>query len=130
MLADTSSRSISSVLRDIVQNVQDIVRSELRLAKTELGEELVKVKAAGVLLGMGAMCGFFAAFFVLLAAVFGLSNVLPSWAAALIVATAMAMMAIVMAYSGRRRLRTIHPIPEHTVETMKENIQWAKQHSK
>jgi hypothetical protein len=53
--------------------------------KTEIGEEVAKAKGAGILLGMGAFCGFFAVLFALLAAMLGLRNVMPEWAAALIV---------------------------------------------
>lgn len=130
MLPETGGRSISGVLRDIVQNVQDIVRSELRLAKTELREEIVKAKTAATLLGLGAVCGFFAAFFALLAGVFALSRVVPNWAASLIVAGAVGILAGAMFYPGWKRLRAVHPIPEHTVHSVKENIQWAKQQTK
>jgi uncharacterized membrane protein YqjE len=131
MAMDTGGdRSISSVLRDIVQNVQDMVRSELRLAKTEIGEELARAKPAGTLLGISALSGFFAAFFALLAAVFALSKIVPSWSAALIVAAAMGIGAAALAYVGRKRLRKVNTIPAHTVENLKENIQWAKQQTK
>ena len=130
MLSDTSGRSISSVLRDIVQNVQEIVRSELRLAKTELGEKVTKAKAAIITLVIGATCAFFAAFYALLAAVYALMLVVPNWAAALIVAVVMGMAAGIFAASGRKRLSEVRPVPEQTVETMKENIQWAKQQTK
>jgi uncharacterized membrane protein YqjE len=131
MAMDTGGdRSISSVLRDIVQNVQDIVRSELRLAKIEIGEELTKAKTAVVLLGISAVGGFLAVFFALIAAVFALSKIVPNWAAALIVAAAMGIGAAALAYAGRKRLRRVNTIPAHTVENLKENIQWAKQQTK
>jgi Flp pilus assembly protein TadB len=130
MPTDTSGRSISDVLRSIVDNVQDIVRSELRLAKTEIGVELAKAKGAGVLLGMGAVCGFFAVLFTLLAAVFGLGMVVPMWAAALIVAAPIGVAGVCMYSAGRKRLRRVHPVPERAVETTRESIEWAKQQIK
>jgi len=130
MDTDMSSRSISSVLGDIVQNVQEIVGSELRLAKTEIGEEIAKAQGAGVLLGSGVFCGFFAVLFALLAAMFGLSRVVPNWAAALIVAIPMGVAAGLMYSFGRKRFRNVHPIPDRTVETVKESVQWAIQRIK
>jgi len=127
---DTIGRSISTVLRDIVHDIQDIVRSEIRLAKTEIAEQAGKAKGAGAQLAGAAVCGFFGVFFVLLAVVFGLSNVLPNWAAAGIVGVAMAITGGIMYSSGRKRLREVHAVPEHTVETVKENIQWVKQQTK
>lgn len=130
MAADTSGRSFANVLREIVQNAQEMVRSELRLAKTEIGEEVTKAKGAGLLLGMGAFCGFFAVFFALLAAMFGLRNVVPEWAAALIVAIPVGIAAGLMFHSGWKKLRNVHPIPDRAVETMKESVQWAIQQIK
>jgi hypothetical protein len=130
MAIATDGRSISSVLRDIVQNIQDIVRSEVRLAKTEFAKEIVKAKAAGILLGLGAVFSFLAALFALFAIVFALSNVIPAWAAALVVAGSMGIVAASLVYAGRNQLRNVHPIPERTVETVKDNFQWTKPQTK
>jgi hypothetical protein len=60
----TQERSISDVLQDIVGNIQEIIRSEVRLAKGELRDESIKVKAAAPLLVIGAVGGLLAAFFL------------------------------------------------------------------
>ena len=130
MLTDSGSRTISGVLQDIVQNIEEIFRSEVRLARAELGQELGKTRSAGTLLGAGAICAFFTAFFALFACVLALSKVVPTWSASLIVAAAMAIPAGILFFSGRARLRRVHLIPERTVESVKDNIQWVKQHSK
>jgi hypothetical protein len=130
MPTDTSGRSISDVLRSIVDNVQDIVRSELRLAQTEIGVELAKAKGAGVLLGVGLACGLFAVLFGLLGAVFGLGNVVPMWAASLIVAAPLGLAGACLYSAGRKRLRGVHAVPERAVETARESIEWAKQQIK
>ena len=82
----SDGRSIFTVLQDIVNNVQDIIRLEVRLAKTEVREELAKVQSAGLLLGIGATAAIFSVLFILLAIASALSRVVPDWAAALIVA--------------------------------------------
>jgi uncharacterized membrane protein YqjE len=123
-------RSFSDVIRDIVGNVQEIVRSEVRLAKTEILEEAAKVKSSTVLLGVGAITAIFAILFLLLAIVYGLALVVPSWAAAVIVGVALAVVASVLLASGVTRFKQIHPTPARTVESIKENVAWAKQHSR
>jgi uncharacterized membrane protein YqjE len=130
MAIETDGRSIPSVLRDIVQNIQDIVRAEVRLAKTEIAKEIIEVKAAGILLGVGAVSGFLAVLFALVAIVFALSNVIPNWAAALVVAASTGIVAASFIYAGRNRLRKVHPIPARTVETVKDNFQWTKPQTK
>jgi len=123
-------RSFSDVFQDILHNVQDIVRSEVRLAKTEIREEVGEAKSSAVLVGGGALTAVFALLFFLLTVVYALALVMPSWAAALIVGAAVALIATLMLTTGMRRFKQVHPTPERTVETIKENIEWAKQRAK
>ena len=123
-------RPLSDVLQSIVRNVQEIVRSEVRLAKTEIREEAVKAKSAALFLGVGAVIAIFAVLFLLLTILYVLALVMPSWAAAVIMGALLAVAASVMLMTGLRRLKLIHPTPERTVETIKENVVWAKQHTK
>jgi uncharacterized membrane protein YqjE len=123
-------RSLSGVLQDIIRNVQEIVRSEVRLAKTEILEEAAKAKSSTLLLSAGAVTTIFAIFFLLLMIVYALALVVPSWTAALLVGAALAVAASVLLTTGARRFKQIHPTPERTVETIKENVEWAKQHTK
>jgi len=123
-------RSVSDVFHSIVHNVQEIVRSEIRLAKTEVREEIVKAKFAALFFAMGALAGIFAIFFVLLGLVYALALVIPSWSAALIVGCVLASVASLTLITSLRRLKRVNATPEHTVETLKENIAWVKQHTK
>jgi uncharacterized membrane protein YqjE len=122
-------RSIPEILQDVLTNIQDIVRAEVRLAKAELGEELSRARSGGVLLGVGAVAAIFSVLFVLLACVYGLSHVMPEWAAALIVAAAVGVGAAVAMGLGLKRLKTIQAAPK-TAATLKENVRWARQLTK
>jgi uncharacterized membrane protein YqjE len=122
----TADRTISTVLSDIVANLQDIVRSELRLAKTEVTEELGKARTAGILIGVGTLLVIFSTLFLLLAGVYALSNVMPGWAAALIVGTGAGLIAALCFGLGIRRFKSVRAAPK-TVATVKENVEWAKQ---
>jgi uncharacterized membrane protein YqjE len=126
----TSDRSIAEVLQDILRNVQEIIRSEVRLAKTEAREEISKAKSAGLLVGAGVMCGAFATFFLLLTIVYALATVLPYWAAALIVTTVLAIIAAVVLSAGLKQFKRVNPVPDKTIESVKENVEWAKQQTK
>jgi len=125
----TSDRSFSVVLQDVVRNLQEIVRAEVRLAKIELREEAVKAKSGGVLLGAGAIGGLFAMLFLLFAIFYGLTRVMPDWAAALTVAAPLAIAAAVMINAGVTHLKKVHP-PHKTIESLKENVEWSKQPTK
>jgi cytochrome c biogenesis protein CcdA len=125
----SGERTITDVVQDIIANVHDIVRSEFRLARTEVHEEIARARSAGLLLAIGAVASMFSVLFLLLAGVYGLSRVLPDWAAALIVATAVAIVAALTLAAGIKRLKTVQPAPK-TAESVKENIQWAKQQTR
>jgi uncharacterized membrane protein YqjE len=125
----SNDRSISSVLQDIVGNVQDIVRGEVRLAKTELREELVKAKSAAILMAVGAVAAIFAVLFILLAIASALDKVMPEWAATLCVAVGIGIVASIAISTALKRFRTINAVPK-TAASMKENVEWAKQLTK
>ena len=129
-MATAGTRGLSDVLQDIIHNVQDIVRSEVRLAKTEFKEEAAKAKDSAVLLAAGAVTGVFAVGFLLLTIVYALALVMPSWAAALLVGAVLAILTTAVLTLGLKRFKRIHPTPEHTVESITENVAWAKQRTK
>ena len=118
-------RAFSTVLEDIVANVQEIIRSEVRLAKTEVSEKLTAATKPAGMLAIGSVTAMYAAGFLLLSVVYGLSTVVEPWAAALIVAGALLAVATVLAIVGRRRLRRIR-LPGKTIKSVKENVTWLK----
>ena len=126
MATGINQRSFSDVLEDIVANVQGIIRSEVRLAKAEIKEETNKAGRAASVLGSGAVLGLYALGFLLLAAFFGLEFLVPAWAAALIVAVFTGVIAGILASLGMSRMKHVSPRPDKTIQTIKEDIEWAK----
>jgi uncharacterized membrane protein YqjE len=122
---ETADRPISDVLHDIASNLQDMVRSELRLARSEFKEELGKSGSSAIMLGSGLLMLAFSVVFVLLAIVFALSLVMPPWAAALIVAAGAGLVAALLVAIGIKRFKAVRGAPK-TAETLKENVEWAK----
>lgn len=122
---NTAGRPLSSVLDDILGNLQNIVRSEARLAKTEIKGELRKSVSAIVLTGAGLVMLAFSALFVLVAIVAALSAVMPVWAAALIVAAGEGLMAALFVSLGLKRFKSLRGAPR-TVATLQENAEWVR----
>jgi len=119
-------RSIGAVIGDAIGNLQDIVRSEIQLAKTETREEAVSaMRASGMLVG-GVIAGLYALGLLLLAIAWGLSEFMDLWLALGIVFLVMAVIAAVLIAIGKSRLSEINPKPEQTIETLKEDVAWAK----
>jgi uncharacterized membrane protein YqjE len=121
-----SQRPVQEVLHDIVGNLQEIIRSEFRLATTEIRGEAARTVKPLATFGAGIVLAMYAFGFLLLTIVYALSIVVAPWLAALLVTALVGLSAIVFINLGRERLKQVHPVPEKTIATMKENVQWAK----
>ena len=110
----------------LTADLSKLMRQEVELAKAEVKEEASRAgKSAGLLGGAGA-AGYFALLFGSLAVMFGLAVVMHTAWAALLVATAYGVVGGVLYSRGRAGLKTLSPAPTQTVETVKEDVQWAK----
>ena len=119
------SRPLSGVLEDMVTNVQEIIKSEVRLGITEAQEKLeLATKPAGML-AAGSVAAVYGLGLLLLSAVYGLSTVVVPWAAALIVGAIVLAVAAILLSVGRQGFRKITP-PEKTIQSVKENVTWLK----
>jgi uncharacterized membrane protein YqjE len=122
-------RTMGQIVRDIAAQAEEIVRSEIRLAKTEIREEGAKAVQGAIVGAAGAVIGLFGFGFLLLACVYALSLVMPSWAASLITGFALVVIAGIFLALGRERWQAVHK-PDRTIGEMKENIQWLKDQTK
>jgi Putative Actinobacterial Holin-X, holin superfamily III len=122
----TQKVSTGHLVTEVATDISTLFRQEVALAKAELREEAGKAgKGMRMFAGAGG-AAYFAALFALLAAMFGLAEVMaPGWAA-LIVAAVLGVVAAVLALVGRRTVRTVHPTPTRTVQTLREDVQWAQ----
>jgi len=123
---DPAETSVGELIGDISNDLSQLFRQEVELAKAELKQEATKAgKAAGMLGGAG-FAGYLAVVLLSFALVFGLGNVMdPGWAA-LIVAVVWGVIGAVFYAAGRKKLKTVDPMPRRTVDTIKEDAQWLK----
>ena len=121
-------RSLLDVLTDIFGNLEDIVRSELRLAKAEITDELRSAKSSVLGLGIAILTGTFSVLFLLLSGMYALRPVLTPWGAALVIAGAAAAdqrgCIFDKPHNVCERRRNI--VPE-TTASVKENLEWSQQ---
>ncbi|MZE79305.1 phage holin family protein [Streptomyces sp. SID5475] len=115
---------------ELVSRVTDdfsrLLSQQVELAKAELKEEGVKAGKVAGMFGGAAFAGYMVAVFLSLTAVFALANAIdPAWAA-LIVTVLWAVAGGVLALMGRARSREMSPAPEQTIETLKEDAEWAR----
>jgi uncharacterized membrane protein YqjE len=124
-----NERTIGDVLGDIATNIQEIVRSEIRLARVELTEQGRKFATAARVLAIGAAVALYGLGFVLLAALFALELVLPAWAASVILGAVLLIGAWVAVSAGLRQMKGLKG-PAKTMQTVKEDALWIKEQPK
>ena len=123
---EVSETSIGDLIGNISNDLSQLFRQEVELAKAEVKQEAAKAgKAAGFLGGAG-FAGYLTVVLLSFALVFGLANVMDAGWAALIVAVVWAAIGAVLYVNGRKKLKTVDPMPRRTVDTLKEDAQWLK----
>jgi hypothetical protein len=121
-----ADQSIGGLIAEVADDVSRLFRQEVELAKAELKIEARKAgKAAGMLGGAG-FSGYMVALFISLAAMFALDAAMPTGWAALIIAVVWGIAAAVLYSIGRQRMKDVSPVPQQTVETLKEDAQWLR----
>jgi uncharacterized membrane protein YqjE len=126
--ATMSDRSIAELLRQLSDQTATLVRQELDLAKAELA---VKGKKAGMgagMFGAAGILGLYGVGALTACVIIALSTAVTGWLAALIVAVVYGAIAGVLALTGKNKVQEgVPPVPEQTVESVKEDVQWTKQ---
>jgi uncharacterized membrane protein YqjE len=124
---DLRDRSLGELLRQLSEQTTRLVHQELELAKAELQQKGKEAGAgAGMFGGAGALglaaLGALTACFIL-----ALNAIMPAWLAALLVAVIYGIIAFVLVKQGQARMkRATPPVPTQTIETVKEDVEWAK----
>jgi len=120
-------RPIGDLLKQLASQTSTLVRQEIELAKAEMSQKAgIAGKGAG-LLGGAAVIGLLAGGALTACLILVLSEAMDAWLAALIVAVVFGAVAAALGLAGRNKVRAATPaVPEQTVETVKEDVEWAK----
>jgi uncharacterized membrane protein YqjE len=125
------NRSTGDLFKQLSEQTSTLVRQEVELAKLELTE---KGKQAGVgagILGGAGLVAVLGIAALTAALIGGLTEAMDVWVAALIVGVVYIAVAGVLALLGRDRVRRgMPPKPEETIETVKEDVEWARNQAK
>ena len=123
---DVEGRSVGELLGEVTGDLSKLMRQEVALAKVELKEEAQQAGKAGGLLAGALAVGYLVLVFLSLALMFALDNVMGVGWAALVTAALLGIVTAVLFVVGRNKFKQVNPKPEQTVETLKEDVQWAK----
>jgi hypothetical protein len=124
---DVTQHSVGELVKEVTQDLTKLFNQELALAKLEMSNEAKKAgKTAGAYGGAG-VAGYFAVLFASLTLMFALATLFDSFTwAALVVTVLWAVVGAVLYSRAKKTAEQINPKPEMTVQTLKEDAQWAK----
>src|SRR5215211_5516852 len=123
---DARERGVGELVKDLANQTSALVRQEIRLAQAEVTERgrtagrgagMLAAAGGAALLGLGTLTAVL---------VIALDGALALWLAALIMAVIWHAIAAALALAGKKALQAGTPPAPQTVETVKEDIQWAK----
>ena len=123
---DPRDKGLGELVKDLASQTSTLVRQEIKLAQAEVTEKgKVAGKGAGML-GGAAAAGLLALGALTAALITLLDDAMATWVAALIAMALWAIVAAALAKAGQSALKRATPPAPQTVETVKEDIQWAK----
>jgi uncharacterized membrane protein YqjE len=124
---DLRERPIGELLKQLSEETTRLVHQELELAKAELTQEGKQAGAGAGLFGAAGAIGLLAAAALTTCFILALDAVMPAWLAALLVAVVYGVIALVVVKQGQAKMKAAGPpVPEQTIETVKEDVAWAK----
>jgi uncharacterized membrane protein YqjE len=120
-------RPVGELLKQLANETTTLVRQELELAKAEMREKAGKAGPGFGLWGVAGVTALLALGSLTAFLILALDGAMANWLAALVVGLVYAASAAVLYLRGKRRVEEAgSPVPEQTVETVKEDVQWAK----
>jgi len=128
--APASQESLGSLVTGIVEDLQNIVRGELALAKTELKDEAAGIGRGVGMLAAGAIVGLVAFIFLMLGLTYLINRWLTMWQSAAIVGAGLLIIALILLMVGRSKVSSASLTPTQTIDSLKEDQEWASQQIK
>ena len=130
LVEPSAEQPLSELISKTSSDLATLFRKEVELAKIEIKDDFRHTAKAGSMFGAAGFAGYLAAVLGALAVVFVLDLAMPLWAAFLIVAAMFALAGFLLFRQARARMSEFTLGPEQTIETIKEDIEWAKARSK
>ena len=122
--------SVTSLLRGILSDAQDLIQQQLALFRAEIKDDFRKTVGILIVIGSGAFLvaiGGTLLCFMLVHLLASLApDTLPLWACFGIVGAGVVLVGGIVAYAAIARFKTFNPLPDESVHALKENVQWIK----
>ncbi len=128
MAEERGGESLSSLVNGIINDVRELFRQELALARAEIRAEVANARTAAVKVGVAAFVLLVGVLFVLDAIARGLAVLIgwPIWSGFGIVGVLLLIAGGIVLVTARANLRKVGPLPQRTVQTLKEDARWLR----
>ena len=120
--------SLGELFADLSRETSTLIRQEVELAKTEVTQKATRVGRDIGFMAAGGALAYAGLFFILAAvAILLITLGLPAWLSVLLVGVAVIIAGYALLQKGRSALKRDNLAPTQTIETLKEDAEWAKQ---
>jgi hypothetical protein len=126
--APPEEASMTSLLRGIINDLGDLIRQEIRFARTEIKSDVRKTTRSAAVLALGVGAAALGVVLVALMTVFMINelsnNYVPLWGSFGIVAAVFLVVGAGLSFMGYKTLQNSNPLPNQTAQSVKENVEW------
>jgi hypothetical protein len=120
-------RSIGELFAELANETSTLVRQEVQLAKTEITQKVTSAGKDAGMIGAGGALAYAGLLAIIAAVIIGLGQLIPMWLSALIVGLVVVGIGYMLIQQGLTALKRIDPTPRQTIESLKEDKEWAKE---
>jgi len=126
MQQSRDDRSLGELFADLSRQTSTLVRQEVQLAKTEISDKATKTGKDIASMAVGGAIAYAGLLAIIAAVIILLAEVIPWWLSAFIVGVAVAATGYLLIQRGRESMKQGDMVPRQTIDTLKEDAEWAK----
>jgi hypothetical protein len=127
MTAVRDERSLGDLFGELSQQTSTLVKKEIELARLEVTRSVTGMARSSAMIAVGGVIGYAGAIVVLIGLGWLLAGLgLPVWLAFVLVGGLTLAIGAFLAYRAMNAMKQVNVVPERTVETIKEDVEWAK----
>ncbi|MDP9351198.1 MAG: phage holin family protein [Chloroflexota bacterium] len=123
-------RSLGELFAELTKETTTLVRQEVQLAKTEMSQKATEVSKDVGFLAAGGALAYAGLLAIIAGVVLALGEFIPLWVSALLVGLVVVGIGYYLVQKGLKALKQVSPAPEQTIQTLKEDKEWAKDQTK
>ena len=121
-------RSLGELFGDLTRSLSTLIRKELDLARTEMTARAGRLSRGAAMVGVGGALLYAAVFGAVAVLILALVEVgLTPWVAALVVTIGIGAVGGLLVAIGQDAIKKADLVPRRTIETVREDAEWAKE---